>query len=291
MRVAIIGASGEMGSFFARYFLEKGATVRAADPRAWKGNAAWADGLTWARTNSAAVAGSEVTILAVPMSRTAKVAKEIAHRLKAGSTLIEISSVKGGTNSALKRILGERVKLLSIHPLFGPALSSTKGMKIAVIVSKKSKGAEATEVTVAKKLFPEARIIPMGRKEHDRSMAVVLSLTHLLNLAYAGTVLQFLTPEEFMKVSTPNSSMQLTLAEAILSQDPSLSYAIQEENFYSRKVSRAASLELKRVMGMVKDADWEAFNEHVRRLAKRYGTDKRAGTVVREIYSQAEKRT
>ena len=40
---------------------------------------------------------------------------------------------------------------------------------------------------LARKFFPEARIIPMTRKEHDRTMAVVLSLTHLLNIVYAGT--------------------------------------------------------------------------------------------------------
>jgi prephenate dehydrogenase len=92
-----------------------------------------------------------------------------------------------------------------------------------------------------------------------------------------------------MKVSTPNSSMQLTLAEAILAQDPELSFGIQADNAYSRKVGRAASRELRRVLAMVESSDRKAFNDHFSRLSKRYKTNKRASAVIREIYSAAEK--
>jgi len=219
---------------------------------------------------------------------TLKVAKEVAGRLKPGSTLVEISSVKGETLPALRKLVGKKVTLLSIHPLFGPALESRKGMKIAVITGKGGR-ADGAEPTLARKLFPEARIIPMSRKEHDKSMAVVLSLTHLLNVVYAGTVSQFLSPDEFMKVSTPNSSMQLTLAEAILAQDARLSYFIQAGNVYTGKVARTALRELKRLLAMIEGSDWEAFDAHFSRLSKRYETDKRASAVIREIYSAAEK--
>ncbi len=206
-----------------------------------------------------------------------------------GATLVEISSVKGEKLPALRKLVGERATLLSIHPLFGPALKSTKGMKIAVIARKG--GSEGPEATLAKRLFPGSRIIPMSRKDHDRTMAVVLSLTHILNVVYAGTVAQFLSPEEFMRVSTPNSSMQLTLAEAILAQDARLSFGIQAGNSYTGKVARAASRELKSVLEMIESSDWKAFDEHFSALSKRYRSDKRAGSVIREIYSAAEKAT
>jgi len=102
-------------------------------------------------------------------------------------------------------------------------------------------------------------------------------------------VSQFLTPEEFMKVSTPNSSMQLTLAEAILAQDARLSYSIQAGNAFTGKVARAALRELKRILASVEDSDWEAFHERFSTLSKTYKTDKRASAVIREIYSAAEK--
>jgi prephenate dehydrogenase len=296
LRVAVLGASGGMGSFFVRYFLERGETVRGSDPGKRRrgpigsGGGEGEDdrkGFAAFKTNAEAVKGCDVTVLAVPMDSTLKVAKEVAGKLEPGSTLVEISSVKGQTLPALRKLVGKRVALLSIHPLFGPALESRKGMKIAVIASKGR--ADGPEPALARKLFPEARIIPMSRKEHDRTMAVVLSLTHLLNVVYAGTVSQFLAPDEFMRVSTPNSSMQLTLAEAVLAQDARLSYSIQAGNVYTGKVARAASRELKRVLEMIEGSDREAFDEHVSRLSKRYKTDERASAVIREIYSAAEK--
>jgi prephenate dehydrogenase len=293
LRVAVLGASGGMGSFFVRYFLEKGDTVRGSDLGKGRGGdqqaTGWRTRLAYYRTNAEAARGCDVTVLAVPMDSTLEVAKEVVANLTPGSALVEISSVKGETLPALRKLAGgEGVELLSIHPLFGPALESTKGMKIAVIVTKKGK-AEGRETALARKLFPEARIIPMSRKEHDRTMAVVLSLTHLVNVVYAGTVSQFLSPDEFMKVSTPNSSMQLTLAEAVLAQDARLSYAIQSDNPYSKKVGRAASRELRRVLAMIERSDWRAFDEHFSKLSKRYKTDKRGSAVIREIYSAAEK--
>lgn len=284
MKIAVLGASGGMGSFFVRYFLERGDTVRGSDSGKTKGESR----LESFPTNAEAVKGCDVTVMAVPMDSTLKVAKEVAGKLKPGSTLVEISSVKGETLPALRKLVGEKVTLLSIHPLFGPALESTRGMKIAVIAGKKG-GQQGPEAVLAKSLFPGSRIIPMSRKDHDRTMAVVLSLTHLLNVVYAGTVSRFLSPEEFMKVSTPNSSMQLTLAEAILAQDAKLSYGIQAGNAYTGKVAREALHELKRVLEMIESSDWKAFEGHFTALSKSYRSDKRAASVIREIYSAAEK--
>jgi prephenate dehydrogenase len=287
LRVAVLGASGGMGSFFARYFLGRGDVVRGSDSKP-KPPPVGGERLASFSTNAEAAKGCDVTIIAVPMENTLKVAREVAGALKPGSALVEISSVKGKVLPALRKIVGESVTLLSIHPLFGPALESTQGMKIAVIAPKR-RGAEGPEVALARRLFPGSRIIPMSRKEHDRAMAVVLSLTYLLNVVYAGTVSQFLSPDEFMRVSTPNSSMQLTLAEAILAQDARLSFAIQAGNVYTRKVARAASRELKRVLSMIERSDWGAFDEHFSKLSMRYKSDERARAVIREIYSAAER--
>jgi prephenate dehydrogenase len=284
LKVAVIGASGGMGSFFARYFLERGDEVRGSDPSRERAGGAH---IATFGTNAEAVKGCEVTVLAVPIDGTVKVAKELVGKMKPGSTLVEISSVKAQTLPALRKLVGKRVNLLSIHPLFGPALESTKGMKVAVIAGRGR--TDGPETSLASRLFPDARIIPMSLSEHDRSMAVVLSLTHLLNVVYAGTASRFLTPEEFMRVSTPNSSMQLTLAEAVLAQDAGLSFAIQAGNPFSKAVARAALRELKSVLSMIEGSDRRAFDRHFSKLAKRYKTDKRAGAVIREIYSAAEK--
>jgi hypothetical protein len=85
--------------------------------------------------------------------------------------------------------------------------------------------------------------------------------------------------------------MQLTLAEAVLAQDPRLSYFIQVGNVYTSRVARTASRELKRAMSMIEKSDWAAFEDYFSGLSKTYKTDKRSSAVIREIYSAAEKAT
>ncbi|MDA4117841.1 MAG: prephenate dehydrogenase/arogenate dehydrogenase family protein [Thaumarchaeota archaeon] len=290
MKVAVLGSSGGMGSFFVRYFLARGDTVRGSDigKKASKKEEVPKKGFSFHGSNSEAARGCDLTMIASPMDDTLDIAKEVVKVLKRGSTLVEITSVKGNILPDLRKIVGDGVTLLSIHPLFGPALETTDGMKIAVIAGKKGDGSEAK---LAKKLFPESRLIPMTEKQHDEAMAVVLSLTHLLNIVYAKTVAHYLSPEEFMKVSTPNSSMQLTLAEAVLAQDPKLSYSIQVGNVYSARIAREASRELKRVLAMLEQSDWVTFKDYLSGLSERYKSDERAGAVIREIYSAAENAT
>ncbi len=270
--------------FFARYFIEKGDTVRGFDSRKARRQSPRGVHVKSAASNSEAVRGCDLVLMAVPIESTLKVAEEAVPKMKRGSTLIDIMSVKGETLPALRKLAGERVSLLSIHPLFGPALESADGMKLAVIV-KKEGGRPGTEASLAKRLFPGARIIPMTRKEHDQAMAAVLSLTHLLNLVYAGTMAKFLSPDEFDRISTPNSSMQMTLAEAILAQDPRLSFAIQASNGYTRKVGREALRELRRAIEVVEGSDWDAFRTEFGRLAKTYASGRKGKAAIREVYS------
>jgi prephenate dehydrogenase len=283
LKVAVIGASGGMGGFFARYLLEKGHDVVGAD---LVGAKAGRRGAVRMLSNKEAVRGCDLVVLAVPMAATLKVAREVARSVKRGATIMEISSVKGGTLPAVRKAVGKRARLISIHPLFGPALESTNGMKVAVITTGGENGEDASFV---RELFPDARIIPMTKKDHDRHMAVVLSLTHLMNLVYAGTVSRFISPEEFRRVSTPNSSMQLTLSEAVLGQDVGLMYAIQESNPFSAKVAREAMRELKRLLEVVEGADERSFADLHRKLTRSFKTDKRASSAMREVYSAAEK--
>jgi len=282
MKVAIVGSSGGMGSFFARYFLSKGDEVNGSDTRRTKISQ---PGFKFHRSNRDAVRGCDLTIIATPMGRTLEVAKEVAGSLRRGSVLVEITSVKGETLAKLRSAVGKRARLLSVHPLFGPALEP-KSMKIAVICRRGSK----KDARLAEELFPEARIIEMTQAQHDRTMAVVLSLTHLLNFVYAKTASKYLAPSEFMRVSTPNSSMQMTVAEAILAQDPGLCYDIQSRNRYSRRVARDAARELKDVMAMLARSDRKAFEAYFAELARAHKTGRRGGQAIREVYSGAEAR-
>lgn len=280
MKVAVIGSSGGMGKFFSRYFLSRGDQVTGSDQRKPDSKIA---GFRFAKSNSDAVKGADVVVVATPLDTTVELFATFASSIPKGALVVEITSVKGKSLKGLKKHLsGRRLRLLSIHPLFGPSLASYGEMKICVIQTEK--GSEQ----LASELFPEATLIPMGQKEHDEAMGLILSLTHLLNIAYAGTVSRFLKPDQFRRIQTPTSAVQLTLAEGILSQSPSLYSSIQLENESSAEFAMALIDELTLLLRFIEAKDAKGFEKRFTQLSKAYAGDSKAAL---ELVYQAFERS
>jgi prephenate dehydrogenase len=256
-----------MGSFLVRYFLSEGFNVSGADPRPkYFGSRRF----TFHRSNWIAVKGTDVAVVASPVGTTADVVKEILGNMKAGSVVFEISSVKGPVLPHLRRAFrGSKVRLVSIHPLFGPSAPSLKGMKIAVVrVDNRNQ-----ELKLAKRTFPQADLVPMTQEGHDELMALTLSLTHLIGILYSKTLSRYVSPRSFRKASTPTASILLTLAESVLSQDPSLCSYIQVENKFSIAVLRSLARDLQDLVSLIERADRSEFEKVLRRLKRVYVND------------------
>jgi len=280
LKVAVLGSSGAMGGFFVRYFLSKGARVVGAD--AGRRTRTRNSRFSFARTNGEAASGAQVVVVATPMERTVETVEEVAGSLAPGACVVEITSVKGRTLGALSRLAEARgFRLLSTHPLFGPSLRSYGGMRICVIET------EVGAVARARALFPDAALIPMRSEDHDRAMGVVLSLTHLLNIAYAGVVGRYMSPGEFRRVQTPTSAVQLTVAEGVLSQDPELYSLIQTENEHSSEFAGALIDELTSLRRLIAARDREGFARRFSEIAGRYSGDSQAALDL--VYQAFEK--
>ena len=231
MKVAVIGSSGGMGGFFVRYFLSKGLEVVGSDSRK---RALKNPHFRFVRSNAEAVVGADIVVVATPIDTTVDTVRGFEKSLSPGACVVEITSVKGKTLGKLReRVSARRATLLSLHPLFGPSLKVQGEMKLCVIET------DPGSLATARSLFPDATLIPMKAREHDRMMGMILSLTHLVNIAYAGTVSRYLGHDEFRKIQTPTSAVQLTLAEGVLSQSPSLYSYIQLENEFSSEFADA----------------------------------------------------
>ncbi len=265
MKVAVIGSSGGMGKFLVKYFLSQGCTVTGSDLRR---SGTRHRSFSFSGSNLAAVKGADVVVIATPAGATVAAAGEVAPGLREGAVVVEIASVKAKVLRQVRRRLAESgATLLSLHPLFGPSMDVYKGMKVCVIET--DGGSEA----LARRLFPQAELIPMGEEEHDRKMALILSLTHLLNIAYAGTIRRYMGPAEFRRLQTPTSGVQLTLAEGILSQSPALYSYIQTENPYSAESARALVEELGGLLGLIEKGDRKAFEKRFGELSRAFAGD------------------
>ena len=77
-----------------------------------------------------------------------------------------------------------KINPICIHPMFGPGVKSIKGQNIISVPIKDAK----KELTVTKSLFEGANFVTIDAVEHDKKIAVILGLTHLMNLVFANIV-------------------------------------------------------------------------------------------------------
>lgn len=272
MKVAIIGSAGAMGSFFMQYFTSKGNEVAGSDV---VGAGERSARLT--SSNTEATKDADAVLIATPLDTTVTVCRQVIPRLRAGAVLIEISSVKDKALAQVRKAAERRgASLLYIHPLFGPSLSTSKGMKIAVVRQGRDKSMD-----LARRLFPDVMLFPMSAEVHDMLMAILLSLTHVTNIAYAKVVSDIIPPNEFKKLATPTSLLQLTLAESVLAQDPSLYAPIQTKNRFSAEVIRNMVVELLKMNGMIERGDTKKFQMHFVELTRLYSVDP---STVKKVY-------
>jgi len=176
-KIAIIGAEGQMGKWFTKYFLEKDFEIIGFDSEKEITNKL----VTKAKSLVGAILNVDYVILCIPVKRTPETIRLIAKEMKRDSYLIDISSLKAKTAAALSKI-PDKVSPVCIHPMFGPGTKKIKGQNIISIPIRDAK----KELAVAKSLFSEANFVQIDASEHDKKIAIVLGMTHLVNLALAN---------------------------------------------------------------------------------------------------------
>lgn len=225
MKVAIIGGAGRMGLWFARYFKSKDHIITISDIEEKAKIIAKEEGFLFAESNLDAVKDADLIMISVNIESVPKVIEEIEQNLKKDSIVIEISSIKTHIINTLRNLAQKDVTTLSIHPFFGPGARTLKGKKIAVIPVKDL----SKEVNLVQKIFPKAIIDSISAEEHDRIMALTLSLPHFLNMIFAST-LSGEDVNNLRRFAGPSFTLQLILAESMLTEKPNIYASIQMMN-------------------------------------------------------------
>lgn len=176
-KIAVIGAEGQMGKWFSKYFLDKDFEIIGYDAEKEILNKS----VTKAQSLVGAILTADYVILCIPVKRTPETIRLIAKEMKRDSYLIDISSLKTKTAAALSKI-PDKVNPICIHPMFGPGTKKLKGQNIISIPIRDAK----KEMAVAKSLFEEANFVQIDATEHDKKIAMVLGMPHLVNLALAN---------------------------------------------------------------------------------------------------------
>ena len=211
--IAIIGVNGNMGKWFANYFDKMGFTVKGFDIN----NEIKEKFIVKAGSLVSAILNIDYVILCIPTKKTPETIRLISKEMKRGSYLIEISSHKLKTSQALLK-MPAKINPICIHPMFGPGTVKIKNNNIILVPIKDVK----KELAVTKSLFQDANFITIDAAEHDKKIAIILGLTHLMNIVFAKILGRDETVSLTDKMAGTTFKAQKIIAESILSESPEL---------------------------------------------------------------------
>ena len=212
-RISVIGAGGRMGRWFANYFHQIGFEVKGFDIE----NELKDKFIEKGSSLVGAILNIDYVILCTPTKKTPEIIRLISKEMKRDSFLIEISSQKSKTSHALLK-MPAKINPICIHPMFGPGIKKIDGKNIIIIPIKDSK----KELSTTRLLFPAAKFVTIDAIEHDKKIAMILGLTHLINIAFANILANDEQTSLTEKMSGTTFIAQKIIAESILTESPEL---------------------------------------------------------------------
>jgi len=262
MKVAIVGGSGKMGQWFARFLLKEGHQVVIIGRHEGKLLEVGQRLGVETATNVAAVKQADVILVSVPIDSFEPVIKQIAPHTRQPQIILDITSVKVLPVEAMhKHITAGTV--LGTHPVFGPGAKGFAKQNLVLTPTNRR------ETSLAKKLkcYLEqrgARVTLMSPQEHDEMMAVVLGLAHFISIVSADVLLSLDRFREMKAIGGTTYRVLLTLIESVISEDPELYASLQMSLPHMGQIQDLFQRQSELWAGLVRSRDREEF---VRRMS------------------------
>ena len=177
-------------------------------------------------------AACDIVVLAVPVQRMAQILQQIAPLLKPHALFCDVASVKVKPVAAMLEILPPEIAIVGTHPLFGPqsGKNGIAGLNIALCDIRGGRLEEVERFCVQKLQLKTMIATP---EEHDRELAYVQGLTHML----AKIVASLNLPP--MRMTTRSYELMMQVVEMLRYDSDDLFRAIERENPFSSEAKRA----------------------------------------------------
>jgi len=211
--IAIVGVNGKMGKWFANYFHKMGFKVKGFDTN----NEIKEKFIEKANSLVSCILQIDYVLLCTPTKNTPEIIRLISKEMKRDSYLIEISSHKSKTAQTLLKT-PSKINPICIHPMFGPGSKNISGKNVIIVPIKDAQ----KELTATKLLFPGANFVTIDAVEHDKKIAVILGLTHLINIAFANILAKDEKISLTEKMAGTTFKAQRIIAESILTESAEL---------------------------------------------------------------------
>ncbi|MFC3071039.1 prephenate dehydrogenase/arogenate dehydrogenase family protein [Phenylobacterium soli] len=227
-RLGLVGL-GQFGQLAART-LKDHFDVVATDAAPDAPARASAAGVAYASLEE--VAGCEIVVVAVPVAVMREVFGQIAPLVKPGALVIDVGSVKVLPVTWMQELLPAHVEIVATHPLFGPQSVARDGLPGLRFVVCPVRGERFEKVAAFGRSLGLAVTVTTA-EEHDREMAYVQALTHLIGRSLVNLGI----PDE--ELATPSYQHLLELCGLIRNDTFELFAAIQTQNPYAPEVAKA----------------------------------------------------
>ncbi|MBN1643950.1 MAG: prephenate dehydrogenase [Dehalococcoidales bacterium] len=288
MKIAIIGGSGNMGRWFARYLLQEGMQVVITGRNQDKLLSAGKELGVPTATNIDAVKQSEVIIISVPLDTFELAVKEIAPYTNKRQIIIDVTSIKSRPVEVMHRYITKGT-VLGTHPVFGPGAKNIAKQNFILTPVNEDESALANKIRQHLN-DRAANVSIMTPQAHDEMMTVVLGLAHFIAIVSADTLLSFNKFQEMKKIGGTTFKVLYTLIESVISEDPQL-YASLQMNFPDMSnVETLFETNTKLWADMVRGKDKQGFARRMNTLRERLEkTDPDFRSAYENMYKITEK--
>lgn len=219
------GAFGRlMGQHLAPHF-----ALCAYDPASEAAAFAKENGVDFVSLEQAA--SCEIVVIAAPVPKIEAVARAIAPYLRSAALVMDVGSVKVQPALVLQRELPDCVDIVCTHPLFGPQ-SAKNGLQGLKIVLCPIRGERTACVGAFLSSVLKLEVIETTPEEHDRQVAMVQGLTHLI-----AKVLVEMEPLP-QKLTTKSFELLMEGVEMVRHDSMELFLAIERDNPFAADLRR-----------------------------------------------------
>lgn len=270
MRVAIIGGSGKMGRWFARFLLKEGQEViiTGRNERKLREAKRQLGNIEATTDNLAAVKDADAVLLSVPIDNFEEIIEQVSPGMRPEQVIIDITSIKVFPVETMHQHIKTGLTL-GTHPVFGPG---AKGIANQNFVLTPTNQRETDLAQKVRKYLETrgAKVTLMTPTEHDEAMAVILGLAHFIAIVSADTLLSFDRLKQMEAISGITYKVLLTLVESVISEDPGLYASLQMGLPNMMEIEKLFQRRVKTWTDLVADKDKQKFAERMTALKSKF---------------------
>jgi prephenate dehydrogenase len=158
-----------------------------------------------------AVAGSDIVLIAVPVSATESTFKAIRHLVEPGVLFMDVGSTKRDVVDAARRVLKERIgSFVPAHPIAGKeaagithADATLYSGRQVILTPLQQTAPELLQKATDTWAAIGAQVLRMTPENHDAAFGAVSHLPHMLAFAYFNSVARQPAGKDFLSLAGP----------------------------------------------------------------------------------------